>query len=297
MIAFNLGGLEVHRYGIFYFVSFIVWYFFLRYIGKTKLFKNRPKLQNILEKGSEDIILYALLWILIGGRLWHILIYGNGYYFSHLGEMLQIWKGWMSFIGSMIGVGVAFLIFRKIKKLDRTEFLLLFDCILAIVPFGIMIGRLGNFFNQELYGIVVGPLLPKLWYPLFSILNDLHVFHVYPAVDEFLRINTNFLSMFFEGFAILVVTLSIMYHWIKNKRYRTGQIAGIFLVMYSTIRFVLEYLRADSQEEFIGMLTKSQWFFVFFFLLGLFFLLRKYILRRHKNTPRSSKARKLLSIF
>ena len=98
---------------------------------------------------------------------------------------------------------------------------------------------------------------------------------MYPAVDEFLRINTNFLSMFFEGFAILVVTLSIMYHWIKNKRYRTGQIAGIFLVMYSAIRFVLEYLRADSQEEFIGMLTKSQWFFVFFFLLGIFFLLRK----------------------
>jgi len=134
----------------------------LRYIGKTKLFKDRPRLQKILEQGSEDIILYALLGVLIGGRLGHILIYGNGYYFSHITEMFQIRKGGMSFIGSMIGVGIAFLIFRKIKKLDWTEFLLLFDCILAIAPFGIMIGRIGNFLNQELYGVVAGPLLPKL---------------------------------------------------------------------------------------------------------------------------------------
>jgi len=62
----------------------------------------------------------------------------------------------------MIGVSIAFLIFKKVKKLSWTEVLLLFDCILAIVPFGIMIGRFGNFLNQELYGIVAAPLLPKL---------------------------------------------------------------------------------------------------------------------------------------
>jgi prolipoprotein diacylglyceryltransferase len=83
--------------------------------------------------------------------------------------------------------------------------------------------------------------------------------------------------MLFEGFMILIVTLTIMYQWIKRQRYHAGQIAGIFLVAYSTVRFILEYFRADSQGEFVGMLTKSQWFFIFFFLLGLFFLLRKYV--------------------
>jgi len=280
MVAFTLWGFEIHRYGIFYFIAFVVGYFFLTYIGKTKLFKDRPNLQNILEKGSEDIILYCLLGVIIGGRLGHIIIYGNEYYFSHLTEIFQIWKWWMSFIGSMIGVSIAMLIFKKIKKINWTDFLLIFDCILAIVPFGIMIGRIGNFLNQELYGIVATPLLPKLWYPLFSILNDLQIFHVYPAVDEFLRINTNFLASFFEGFVMLIITLTIMYHWIKNKEYQPGKIAGIFLIAYSTVRFILEYLRADSQEEFVEMLTKSQWFFVWFFILGVFFLLRKYIANR-----------------
>jgi len=92
MVAFTLWGFEIHRYGIFYFIAFVVGYFFLTYIGKTKLFKDRPNLQNILEKGSEDIILYCLLGVIIGGRLGHIIIYGNEYYFSHLTEIFQIWK-------------------------------------------------------------------------------------------------------------------------------------------------------------------------------------------------------------
>jgi phosphatidylglycerol:prolipoprotein diacylglycerol transferase len=221
---------------------------------------------------------------MIGGRLGHIFIYGDGYYFSHLSEMLQVRKGGMSFIGSMIGVSVAFLVFKKIKKLTWTEFLLVFDCILAIVPFGIMIGRVGNFLNQELYGTVVpSGFVSAIGYPLFSILHDLHIFHVYSAVDDALRINTNFLSIFFEGLVILIITLTIVRHRLKKKTYHAGQIAGAFLVAYSAIRFALEYFRSDSQDEFVGILTKSQRFFVFFFVLGVGFFLRQlYKTKTHK---------------
>lgn len=269
MEAFHIGNISIHRYGIFYLIGFTVWYLFLKYIGNKRIFEKRPQLQNLLEKGSEDIMLYCVTGVLIGGRLGHIFIYDFDYYLQHPGDIIAIWKWGMSFIGGMIGIAMAFLALKKIKKLNRTELIMLLDCILCIVPFGIMLGRIGNFLNQELYGILAGPLLPRLGYPLFSIFHDLRLFHVYPQVDEFLRVNTNFLASFFEGFVLLIITLTVFHKTYAKKRYHAGLITWIFLLYYSAVRFALEYLRADSQLEFIGPFTKSQRFFIAFFLLGI----------------------------
>jgi prolipoprotein diacylglyceryltransferase len=131
-----------------------------------------------------------------------------------------------------------------------------------------MVGRIGNFLNQELYGVVVSDRLPRLWYPLFSILNDLNVFHVYTQIDTQLRVNTNFLSSFFEWLILLIITMSIIRIRVKKKAPQPGQIVGVFFIWYSFIRFLLEYLRADSQLEFHGRFSVSQWFFIGFFMVG-----------------------------
>lgn len=68
----------------------------------------------------------------------------------------------MSFIGGVFGVGIALLVLAWKKRFSVKEFLLLGDLILAFVPFGIMLGRIGNFLNQELYGIVVSHWLPAI---------------------------------------------------------------------------------------------------------------------------------------
>ena len=62
----------------------------------------------------------------------------------------------------MLGVTIALTALARKKKFSFKEIVLLFDVILAIVPFGIMLGRIGNFLNQELYGIVVSDWLPRL---------------------------------------------------------------------------------------------------------------------------------------
>jgi phosphatidylglycerol:prolipoprotein diacylglycerol transferase len=109
----------------------------------------------------------------------------------------------MSFIGGGVGVFLAMLLFRVFFKLSWKEFLLLFDMILIVVPLGIFFGRLGNYLNQELYGIAVSQL--PLSEGVISFLQSVNLIHVYPQVDTVLRINTNLLSMLFEGICLFVV--------------------------------------------------------------------------------------------
>lgn len=270
MIAFSIGSLHIYRYGIFYFIAFLAGYIFLYRISKKNIFgKSFPRLQTFLEKNLDDLMLCLFLGVLIGGRLGHIFIYDFRYYLSHPGEMIQVWKWWMSFIGGILGVTIALALLAWKKRLTFKDLLLLGDLIFAILPFGIMIGRIGNYLNQELYGVVVSDWLPRLGYPLFSLLNDLKLFHVYPQVDSFLRLNTNFLSSFFEWFVLLLITLSIIRTWVKTKIVQPGKIVGTFLVGYSFVRFFLEYFRADSQLEFHGRFSISQRFFIGFFLIGI----------------------------
>ncbi|MFA5747482.1 MAG: prolipoprotein diacylglyceryl transferase [Candidatus Absconditabacterales bacterium] len=269
MIAFSIGSINIYRYGVFYVIAFVVGYVFLRFVANKKIFlKKNPNLQRVLDNNLEDILLYIILGILIGGRLGHVLIYNFSYYFANPIEIFQIRKGGMSFIGGMIGVVASIFLFKRINKLNKSDFGLLFDLILAIVPFGIMIGRIGNYLNQELYGVVV-PFNYTMFYPkIVMFLQKINVFHVYDKIDNALRVNTNFLSAFFEGFVLLIITMLIIKKWIINKKYRAGQITGIFLIFYSFFRFLFEYLRYDSQLEFIGPLTISQYFFIIFFFVG-----------------------------
>ena len=92
----------------------------------------------------------------------------------------------MSFIGGIIGVIVAILIVDKLFKLSRTELFILFDVLLVVVPLGIILGRLGNFLNQELYGIIA-----PSWRPAA-------LTHTYTKIDTLPRINTNLISMLLE---------------------------------------------------------------------------------------------------
>lgn len=272
MVAFTIWSLQIHRYGIFYLIAFVVGYFFLKYTAKTKLFSKRPNLQHVLGYQTEDIVSYAILGILIGGRLGHVLIYDPGYYLQHPGEILAIWKGGMSFIGGIVGTTCALLVFKKIKKLNRVDVMLLLDCLIVIVPFGIMLGRIGNFLNQELYGIIVPSGFRGMGYGWFSLLRELQIFHIYPAIDNSLRVNTNLLASFFEGLVLLIITVKIIRQRIKTKTYIPGKIIWIFAIWYSMVRFFLEYLRDDSQREFIWAFTKSQRFFIVFFFLWIYFI-------------------------
>jgi phosphatidylglycerol---prolipoprotein diacylglyceryl transferase len=276
MIAFSIGSIDIYRYGIFYFIAFLAGYLFLLRIAKKNIFWTHfPGVQTFLEKNVDDLMLCIFFGVLLGWRLGHVIIYDFQQYWSHPGDIFKVRQWWMSFIGGIFGVTIALAILARKKRLTGKELLLLGDLIFAILPFGIMVGRIGNFLNQELYGVVVSDRLPRLWYPLFSLLNDLNVFHVYTQIDTQLRVNTNLLSSFFEWLVLLIVTMSIIRIRVKRKAPQPGQIVGIFFIGYSFIRFLLEYLRADSQLEFHGRFSVSQRFFIGFFIVGVAILFFK----------------------
>ncbi len=269
MVAFSLWSLHIYRYGIFYLLAFLIGYGFFHFIAVKNVFaKSFPRMQAFLTTYVDDLVLMIFLGVLVWGRLGHVFIYNAPYYLHHLQEIFQVWKWGMSFIGWLIGVTVALLFFVWKHKFTRKEFLLLGDLIFAILPFGIMLGRIGNYLNQELYGIVVPAWVFELPARLFYALWSLNIFHIYPLVDNFLRVNTNFLASFFEGFVLLVITLLMVRRWVVTKKIIPWKIMAVFLLRYSFVRFFLEYLRADSQLEFHGWFTTSQWYFIAFFLLG-----------------------------
>lgn len=266
MVAFQIFWFSIYWYGLFYALAFVLWYLGLWWIWKQGFFAKFPKVQWFLTEGLEDLILAIAVGVLVWGRLGHVLIYGEGYYLHHFSAIFRVWEGWMSFIWGIIGVVSSVGLLLYVKKMTWRDFLLLFDLILIFVPLGIFFGRFGNFLNQELYGIPLDSL--PVWFA--TILSNLHLTHVYPHVDRVLRVNTNFLSMILEGMLIFGVQLFIFFSQIKKKKWKIWLLSVNFLLLYSVIRFWLEYLRADSQMEIVGVFSKSQRFFLVFVMIACF---------------------------
>ncbi|MDD2537566.1 MAG: prolipoprotein diacylglyceryl transferase [Candidatus Absconditabacteria bacterium] len=268
MVAFQIFGWDIYWYGIFYLVGFLFGYLVLRFVGKRGYFKKFSGLQTVLASRLEDLMIFLVLGVLIGGRLGHIFIYDFSSFIGNWGEMFAVWNGGMSFIGGIVGVCTAMFIFKYWTRLSRKEFLILFDIILVAVPVGIFFGRLGNYLNQELYGIIFTNSLGFSEYTV-SFLQSLNFLHVYPNIDAALRINTNQFSMVFEGVFLFILSIFLFFSQIKKTSYRVGLISSCFVLGYGIIRFFLEYLRNDSQAEFIGYFSKSQRFFLFFIFFGI----------------------------
>ena len=265
MIAFSIFWINIYRYWIFYLIGFCLAYFFLFFIWKKKYFHKFPKLQNLLENDLETLFIILILWVLIWWRLGHVLIYDFQYFIDNPLDAFKIWQGWMSFIWWILWVVLCITLFIRYKKFSRKEYIILLDLLCCILPLCIAFGRLWNFLNQELYWIA---FINPFWRTKSTIwtLTSLWFLHIYDKIDSALRINTNFLSIIFEWFLLFITWMIIFAKQIKNNKRKIWKIWIIFLLRYSVIRFLLEYLRQDSQSEFIWPFSKSQRFFVIFII-------------------------------
>lgn len=266
MIAFSIFWINIYRYWIFYLIGFCLAYCFLFFIWKKRYFHKFPKLQNLLENDLETLFIILILWVLIWWRLGHVLIYDFQYFIDNPLDAFKIWQGWMSFIWWILWVVLWVTLFVRYKKFSRKEYIILLDLLCCILPLCIAFGRLWNFLNQELYWIIfTNPFLrteSTIW-----TLTSLWFLHIYDKIDSSLRINTNFLSIIFEWTLLFITWMIIFTKQIKNNKRKIWKIWVIFLLWYSIIRFLLEYLRQDSQTEFIWPFSKSQRFFLIFIIV------------------------------
>ncbi|WP_040256774.1 prolipoprotein diacylglyceryl transferase [Rickettsia hoogstraalii] len=241
-IIFSIGPLAVSWYSLSYVVGILLgWFYANKIIEKFK--------PQITKKNLEDFITYAVIGIIVGGRLGFVLLYNPSRYFSHPIDILKTYEGGMSFHGGALGVIIAAYLFCRKYKVN---FLSLTDIIAPVVPIGLFLGRIANFINGELYGRITnssfGMIFPN------SDLQPRHPSQLYEA--------------FFEG---LVLFCILAYATFRHKTLKKcGLNSGIFLIFYALFRITIEIFREpDIQIGFIlDSLTMGQILSVPMLLLG-----------------------------
>lgn len=232
-VLFSLGPVAVRWYGLMYVAGFVAYIV----LGKRRV---RQGLGQGLEvRDVDDMLLYGVLGVILGGRLGYVLFYKPGYYLEHPGEILQIWSGGMSFHGGFIGVMLGVALFCWIRK---RRWLATMDFIAPLVPIGLAAGRIGNFINGELPGRPT--TLPwGMWFPQVD-------------ATPIYRHPSQLYQVALEGIALFVIL------WIYSSKPRPmGAVSGAFLVGYGFFRFVAEFAR--QPDDFLGLLrfglSMGQW--------------------------------------
>lgn len=278
MVAFSFFWINIYWYGIFYLIWFVITYIFLRFLWKSNILDKYPKIQNFLRKNLDDLMIALIIWVLLGWRFWEVFIYEWDYFSQNPWEIIKVWHWWMSFFGWIIWVILSIIVLSFIRKLSWKDFVLLLDCLVFIVPIWIILWRFGNYLNQELYWLAIPEWAWWLSEWLVSFLTNLNFFHVYPKVDSLLRVNTNFISILFEGIVLFLIIFLASLKQVKEKKIKIWLNSSVFLVFYSVFRFFIEYFRVDSQSQMVWIFTTSQWLFLCLFSIWFvwFLFIEKY---------------------
>src|SRR5688572_15764847 len=243
-IVFSLGPLAVRWYGLMYVAAFIA------YIALGKWRANRDDWRGVNAREVDDMLLYGVIGVILGGRLGYVLFYKPEYYLSRPLEILQVWTGGMSFHGGFLGVLIAIWVFCRFR---HKSWLRTMDFIAPLVPLGLAAGRLGNFINGELPGRPTS--LPwGMWFPQHD------------PQHQVARHPSQLYQFALEGLALFAIL------WIYSKKPRpVGAVSGFFLVGYGVFRFIAEFAR--QPDDFLGLLkfslTMGQWLSIPMVVIGL----------------------------
>ncbi|MCY4608261.1 MAG: prolipoprotein diacylglyceryl transferase [bacterium] len=194
---------------------------------------------SIPRAAVDDFLLWATLGIIVGGRLGYVLVYQPAWFLDHPLEAFALWQGGMSFHGGCLGVAVA-AVFQA--RRHGTPLLALADILACVAPIGLLLGRLANFVNGELYGRATE--VP--WAVLF------------PADPGTPRHPSQLYEAALEGLVLLVI---MRVAWMRPAwRKRPGMMTGIFLTGYAVFRSAAEMFREpDSHLGFVaGTMTMGQ---------------------------------------
>jgi phosphatidylglycerol:prolipoprotein diacylglycerol transferase len=183
---------------------------------------------------ADDLVFYAALGIILGGRIGYVLFYNLSQYLHHPIEILKLWDGGMSFHGGVIGTSLGIVYFAHKQKLS---WLRIHDYVACCVPFGLFFGRIANFINQELWGAPTN----VAWAIRFQEFNEFGQRVLGPP-----RHPSQLYEAFLEGI-ILFCILAFMF-WRTKARYDPGKLVGAFIFFYGLFRFGVEFIREPDQQ-------------------------------------------------
>ncbi len=220
-VAFALGPLKVHWYGIMYALAFGL--FLL--LGRVRIRQPHIAAQNWKVDDLDDMLVHAMLGVVVGGRLGEVLFYRLDYFLSHPLEILMVWQGGMSFHGGFLGVIIAMALWARRARRNVFD---VYDFVVPLVPLGYALGRIGNFINAELPGRIADASLP--WAMLWpGVEGPRHPSPLYQALVD----------------GVLVFILLWLYARKPRPRMAVG---AMFTLLYGCARFFTEYFRVPDWE-------------------------------------------------
>lgn len=232
-VAFSLGPISVHWYGIMYLLAFACFWAGGRYLAQRRpWFGWRPN-----EVG--DFLFYGMLGVIIGGRLGYVLFYGLDSFLEDPLFLFRINEGGMSFHGGLLGV--IFTMWWYGRKTGRT-FWQVADFVAPLVPIGLGLGRVGNFIGGELWGrmsdapwamIFANAVEPGGWRS-----EALREAWARGDLDHLARHPSQLYQAGMEGLLLAAILL-----WYSAKPRPPAAISGLFLAGYGVFRFIAEYFR------------------------------------------------------
>ena len=249
-VIFQIGFFSLRWYSLAYLVGILLAWYLVR---RMSVFSKSTF--TVLK--VDDFLGYAILGIILGGRLGYVLFYNLMYFTENPLEVFAVWNGGMSFHGGLLGMIIATITFCKVKKINLY---MVSDMLCAVAPIGLFLGRLANFANGELYGRVTHAVP---WAIIFPMGGDepRHPSQLYEAL--------------WEGIFLFVVLNCV---WWKSEKYRNryGFTAGLFFCLYGVGRFFLEMLREPDAHLgfFARYFTMGQLLCVPMLILGLWLIYR-----------------------
>lgn len=244
-VAIDLFGLEIRWYALAYILAFIVGFWVMRVLDKKN--QNSPLTVPgdlvATKKLWDDLMVYVILGVILGGRLGYVLFYNLPFFLVHPLQIFAIWNGGMSFHGGMLGVIIGVLIYAYSKRYrDLTNpqsslrnALSIMDMGAVVAPIGLFFGRIANFINME----VMGRITDKPWGVIFRG-GEPVARHASPLYEAAL-----------EGILLFVIMLTL---WkTTNLKKRPGVLSGVAAILYALFRTFCELFR--QPDEHIGFLT------------------------------------------
>ena len=221
-VALNLRFFEIKWYSLAYIAGILVgWWYLLRLL--------RQPGAPMSKRHADDLVFYATLGIILGGRLGYVIFYAPEMFLDPM-RIIRLWDGGMSFHGGVIGTTLAIILMCRRQGLN---WLRVHDYVACCAPFGLFFGRLANFVNGELWGKPA----------------DLPWAIVFPGAGPLARHPSQLYEAALEG-VVLFAILAYAF-WRTKARYEPGRLVGIFLLGYGCFRFFVEYFR-EPDSQFAG---------------------------------------------
>jgi phosphatidylglycerol:prolipoprotein diacylglycerol transferase len=249
-VALDLGFFELRWYSLAYLAGIFIGYWYL-----LKLIKQPGS--PMARRHADDLVFYAALGIILGGRVGYVLFYNLSYYLQNPLDILRLWDGGMSFHGGMIGTVLGILYLSRKEKL---QWLRVHDYVACCVPFGLFFGRVANFVNHELWGaptsVPWGVRFPEIIDGMLVVGPARHPTQVYEAI--------------LEGIVLFVILWWMF--WKTQARYEPGKLVGAFTLFYGLFRFLIEFVR-EPDAQLVGFanstgLHMGQWLSLPMIVLG-----------------------------